>query len=179
MKLQSFLGRTLLACVLIVLAAAGWLVAQPAGGWEPVATAATQAAQSGAAIEWAFIVLAGMSGLTILVALVVAVRSGKFPAGLKPIRLNVIYLFTMTALLLVFIALRGFDWLQSFVPQTDWWDGATFMGTLIAGLNVIFGLMALLQALVNSVTTEPEDKPEAMVPKSVFIEGIRAARGAE
>ena len=92
-------------------------------------------------------------------------------------RLNVIYLFTMSALLLVFISLRGFEWLNGFVPDTDWWDGATFMGTIVLGLSVIFGLIAILQALVNSVTTEPEDKPEAMVPKSVFLEGIKAVRG--
>ena len=128
-------------------------------------------------IQSALIALAIISSITVLVAVGIAFRQGGFPTGLKPIRLNVIYLFTMAALLLVFVALRGFDWLTAFVPDTEWWDGATFMGTLIAGLNVIFGLIAMLQALVNSVTTEPEDKPEAMVPKSVFIEGIRAARG--
>lgn len=133
----------------------------------------------GGSIESALIVLAIVSSLTVAVAILVAFKQGGFPSGLKPIRLNVIYMFTMAALLLVFVALRGFEWLQAFVPNTEWWDGATFMGTLIAGLNVIFGLIAMLQALVNSVTTEPEDKPEPMVPKSVFIEGIKAARGSK
>jgi uncharacterized BrkB/YihY/UPF0761 family membrane protein len=128
-------------------------------------------------VEGALVVLAIISGLTIAAAVFVAFKKGGFPAGLKPVRLNVIYLFTVSTLLLVFISLRGFDWLNGFVPDTDWWDGATFMGTIVLGLSVIFGLIAILQALVNSVTTEPEDKPEAMVPKSVFIEGIRAARG--
>ena len=128
-------------------------------------------------VEQALIVLAVISGITVLVAVAVAFKQGGFPAGLKPVRLNVIYLATMVALLLVFIALRGFEWLTGFVPQTEWWNGATFMGTLIAGLNVVYGMIAMLQALVNSVTSEPEDKPEPMVPKSVFLEGLKAARG--
>ena len=131
-------------------------------------------------VEGALVALAIISGLTVLGTVIAAfVRKEGLPLGMKPIRMNVLYLFTMAALLLVFVALRGFDWLQSFVPNTPWWDGATFMGTLIAGLNVIFGLIAMLQALVNSVTSEPEDKPEPMVPKSVFLEGIKAARGKE
>ena len=128
-------------------------------------------------VEQALIALAILSGLTVLVAVIVSFKMGGFPTGLKPVRLNVIYLFTMTALLLVFISLRGFDWLTGFVPDTEWWDGATFMGTIVLGLSVIFGLIAILQALVNSVTTEPEDKPEPTVPKSVFLEGLKAARG--
>ena len=123
-------------------------------------------------VEGALVALAIISGLTVLGTVIAAfVRKEGLPLGMKPIRMNVLYLFTMAALLLVFVALRGFDWLQSFVPNTPWWDGATFMGTLIAGLNVIFGLIAMLQALVNSVTNEPEDKPEPMVPKSVFLRG--------
>ena len=128
-------------------------------------------------VEGALIALAILSGLTVLVAVLISFKQGGFPTGLKPVRLNVIYLFTMSALLLVFISIRGFDWLNGFVPDTDWWDGATFMGTIVLGLSVIFGLIAILQALVNSVTTEPEDKPEPTVPKSVFIAGIEAARG--
>ena len=126
-------------------------------------------------VEGALVALAIISGLTIAAVVVAAFRKGEFPTGLKPVRLNVIYLFTMSALLLVFISLRGFEWLNGFVPDTEWWDGATFMGTIVLGLSVIFGLIAILQALVNSVTTEPEDKPEPMVPKSVFDSALKAA----
>lgn len=132
-------------------------------------------------IETALIVLAIISGLTVLGAIIFAIAKGEFPKGLKPIRLNILYVFTMTVMLLVFVALRGFEWLQGFVPDTEWWDGATFMGTLIAGLNIVFGLIALLQAMVNAITTEPDSAPEATIPVSehrkTVAYSVRAARG--
>ena len=125
------------------------------------ATAATAAMSSGpwSFINWAMLLFVGASAVAVVAAVLVPAFTGKPIPGMKPIRANLLWVVTMAATLALFLGLRGFEWLQQFIPDTDWWDGATFMGALIAGLGLLASLFSMMQTAVSALTTDPSDPP--------------------
>ena len=107
----------------------------------------------------ALLTFAITSCVVVIIAVALPLFKGQGLDGIKPVRANLVYLAGLTTMLLLFVAMRGFDWLASFVPDTDWWDGATFMGALIAIIGIAAQLISMIHTIVSALTQDPPDKP--------------------
>ena len=108
---------------------------------------------------WALFIFAITACIVVILGVILPAFRGEGISWMKPVRANLLYVASMAAMLLLFIGMRGFDWIRSFVPQTEFWDGATFMGVLIAIIGLAASLIALIQTVVSSLANDAPDPP--------------------
>lgn len=103
----------------------------------------------------------GSAVVILLTALIViqAIRGREIV--MKPLRPTLIIMAIPLLFVIVLTVTSTFEWLDALIPDTDWWDGATTMGLIVA----VVGFLSLIAggyvtAMANASTDPPDSPPD-------------------
>ena len=109
-------------------------------------------------IEIVLLIAVGTIALGVLIVLGIAVYRGDQEI-VKAIGARTLILCILAVAVAVMVVSNMFGWLLRFVPDTEWWDGATTMGVIIAVVGIAISAINIVQTAVGSWTTDPAPSP--------------------